>query len=208
MIRISADVALGAIAVVVAYCAAQALAPDPALDANLSPAVYAVEVPTAAADEAVPAAPAVVVATTPARRGTARQVTPTVPPPYQWPGDLPHAPYAPACDRAQATVVAGAMHDVGASDASVLFMLRTISRESGCRYWVHNVNRRTGDDSYSLCQLNARAGHFGPGGVLAGWDRWRMLSDFTYAAEGCARMWSVCGRGPWVRPYGCVRPTS
>jgi hypothetical protein len=191
MIRPAHDVAIGGIAIFVCWCAAVALAP---------------ETVTTAASEPPPAGPAVVV-TTPARRiGDMQQVTPTVPAPYQWPGDLPHAPYAPACDRQQATLVALAMRAEGANDDSVLFMLRTISRESGCRHWVRNNNPSTGDDSFSLCQLNARAGHFGPNGVLAGWDRWRMLDDFVYAAQGCARMWSVCGRGPWQPPYGCSVP--
>lgn len=143
----------------------------------------------------------------PARRLAARQVTATVPAPYVWPGELPHGGFgAPACDRAQATLVAVAMRAEGANDDSVLFMLRTISRESGCRYWVRNDNPATGDDSFSLCQLNARSGHFGERGVLRGWDRWRMLGDFVYAAQGCARMWAVCGRLPWQPPYGCSVP--
>lgn len=185
---------------------------------SLDPPAYVVEEPVATtavvppattilgvAVVSLPPAPAVV-ATQTADRGVSIQVTETVPAPYRWTADIPGHYGAPKCDVNQATVVAVAMHAEGANDASVSWMLKTISRESGCRHWVRNNNPNTGDDSFSLCQLNARAGHFGSNGVLAGWDRWRLLDDFTYAAEACSEMWSVCGRKPWQPPYGCSPP--
>lgn len=135
------------------------------------------------------------------------QLTDTIPAPYRWQGALPAgAPWGIPCNRDQATVAALAMRAVGGADGDIEFMLAVFGRESGCRYWVHNYNRATGDDSYSLCQLNAMAGHFGSNGVMYGWDRYRMLQSFEYAARACAHMWSQCGRGPWVKPYGCSKP--
>jgi hypothetical protein len=149
-------------------------------------------------------------ADTQARRlGDASQVTPTLPAPpapYEWTGPIPSAYVGLACSRDQASEIARRYMARGASEDTVRWALLMISRESGCRWWVHNYNRATRDDSYSLCQLNAMSGHFGPGGVLSGWDRWRMLDDFAYAVDACVEMWTACGRGPWQPPYGCRAP--
>jgi hypothetical protein len=81
------------------------------------------------------------------------------------------------------------------------------SREAGCDNTVRNVNTDTADDSYSLCQLNAQAGHFGPHGILSDFNRWQTLKDFDYAAHACAHMWQECGRGPWnYGNYYCKEP--
>lgn len=141
------------------------------------------------------------------RVGNITQIAPTLPPPYQWTGPLPAgAPWGIPCTRGEASVLAAKMLAIGAGNSDIEFMLGVFGRESGCRYWVHNYNRATRDDSYSLCQLNAMSGHFGPNGVLYGWDRWRMLDDFVYAVDACIEMWTICGRGPWVKPYGCSVP--
>jgi hypothetical protein len=139
------------------------------------------------------------------------QVTDTVPPPpkpYVWEGARPAgAPWGIPCSVSDATVVAQSLIARGANDSDIVYMLGVIGRESGCRYWVHNYNRPTRDDSYSLCQANAMAGHFGSNGVLAGWDRYRMLADMKYAADACAQMWATCGRGPWnAGNYYCEPP--
>lgn len=147
---------------------------------------------------------------TPAQSQRRMQVTPTEAPPpkpYMWTGALPAgAPWGIPCNREQATVAALAMLAVGGDNNDIEKMLAVFGRESGCRYWVHNYNAATRDDSYSLCQLNAMAGHFGSNGIMSGWDRWAMLGSFSYAAKACAYMWSQCGFGPWIKPYGCSKP--
>jgi hypothetical protein len=72
MIRPAHDAAIGAIAIFVCWCAAVALAPE-----TVTTAASTAELP--------PEPPSVAVVTTPATRGTARQVTPTVPPPSTLP---------------------------------------------------------------------------------------------------------------------------
>lgn len=144
------------------------------------------------------------------RRMNAQQITDTVPPPtYVWTGPIPAAYVGLACPQHEADVIALRFLRAGASRSTVEWALYTISRESGCRHWLRNHNLSTGDDSFGLCQLNALAGHFGPNGVLAGWDRWRLLEDFSYNVDACVKMWTVCGRGPWNRDgYYCTRPTA
>lgn len=156
-----------------------------------------------------PVRPAVTV-TTPPRRGTAVQVetTTTIPQPREWLGPLPSF-YGgdTGCSRDEASTIARTMWKVGASDSSIEWMLSMISRESLCDPAAHNGNRRTGDDSWGLCQQNVLAGHFDSDGILAGFDRYQFATDFEYNAAACAHMWSICGRGPWTRgDYGCRQP--
>lgn len=146
-------------------------------------------------------------------RGTAVQVADTV---YvaptttlpEWDGPLP-AYYGPGteCTQEEAGMVARAMWNAGANDDTVLWMLKTMSRESGCDPAAHNGNRNTGDDSWGLCQLNVLAGFFKPGNILGDFDRYRFATDFYYNAQACARLWTECGRGPWnYGNYYCRTP--
>lgn len=158
-------------------------------------AVEAVVVPD------VPAAPIA------ERLDNARQISDTVPPPYRWTGPIPNYRGRGACTADEATVITAAYIAAGAELDTLVWALELVSRESGCDHTVRNVNARTRDDSYSLCQLNARAGHFGSHGVLAGWDPQRTLVDLPYAAAACAEMWRQCGRLPWrYGNYGCAIP--
>lgn len=111
------------------------------------------------------------------------------------------------CTPAEADIVARRMRLVGATDDSIEWMLKVMSRESGCDPSAHNGNRRTGDDSWGLCQLNVLAGFFNADGILAGIDRHRFAADFTYNVDACTLLWTVCGRGPWTPPYSCRPPT-
>lgn len=152
----------------------------------------------------------VVVQSTPVR-GTQVQVMGTLPPPTTlpgWDGPLP-AYYGgdTACTRDEASTVARAMWARGASNDTVEWMLKTISRESTCDSAAYNGNRNTGDNSYGLCQINTLAGFFKTGQILADFDYTRFASDFSYNAEACAKLWSVCGRGPWnYGNYYCEEP--
>lgn len=134
--------------------------------------------------------------------------TTTTVPLRQWEGAI-HEEYGPGtgCTRDEASIVARAMWDVGASDASVEWMLYVISRESLCDPSAHNGDRSTGDDSYGLCQQNNLSGWFKEGSLLGDYDRFSFATDFTLNAESCAVMWAECGKGPWTRgDYGCSTP--
>jgi hypothetical protein len=146
-----------------------------------------------------------------ATRGVAVLVesTTTIPAPRVWDG--PIAEYYGAgsgCTGEEANVVARAFWQVGASDETVSWALRMMSRESTCDPTVVNNNRRTGDDSWGLCQINALAGHFdAPDGIVSWWDRTLFAYDFNYNAHACAHLWTVCGRGPWTYGnYYCSTP--
>ena len=135
-------------------------------------------------------------------------VTTTTTPLPVWMGGLP-AYYGAGseCTRDEASRVARAMWAEGANDWTVDWMLTIISRESTCDPAAHNDTVATGDDSWGLCQLNARAGFFESDGILAEFDRYRFAVDFDHSAQACARLWAVCGRGPWIRgDYGCRVP--
>lgn len=146
----------------------------------------------------------------PAVRGTQVQVNPppTNPPRREWTGSIPsYYGGTTGCSRSNATLVAHAMWNVGASDWAVEQMLYIVSRESGCDSSAYNGNANTGDDSFGLCQLNARAGFFRSGGILAGYDRWAFASDPALNARACAALYARCGFGPWRKgDYGCRRP--
>lgn len=146
----------------------------------------------------------------PAERGRQVEVNPPPAEPFgrSWAGDIP-AYYGggSGCSRALATLIARAMWDVSANDAQVYRMLNIVSRESGCDSSAYNGNAATGDDSFGLCQLNARAGFFRSGGILSGFDRWAFASDPALNARACAALYARCGFGPWVKgDYGCRRP--
>jgi hypothetical protein len=145
-----------------------------------------------------------------ARRGTSVPVT-TPPQPVVvtapvWSGPIPNYRGRGACTVDAATVITSVFAAAGASVATQEWALLVASRETGCDTSLRNLNPRTGDDSYGWCQLNARAGHFGSSGILAGFDRDRILVDLDYASRACVRLWSVCGRGPWTPPYSCSVP--
>lgn len=175
------------------------------LPEDVAPSSVVLVPPTPAADP-----PAVATVTAAPRRSVAVQVetTTTIPEPRRWTGPIPaYYGAGSACTPAQATIVAHHMWHHGASDATVTWMLDTISRESTCDPAAHNGNRRTGDDSWGLCQINALAGHFSPGGIVADYDRHRFAVDFEHNAAACAELWSVCGRGPWnYGNYYCRTP--
>lgn len=136
-------------------------------------------------------------------------VTTTTTAPLAWQGALPEH-YGPGtgCNREQASTIAIVMWGAGASDDSVEWMLKTISRESKCDSAAYNGNRSTGDNSYGLCQINALAGWFKPGHLLESFDPDRFATDFTYNARACALLWSKCGRGPWnYGNYYCSTPS-
>ena len=155
----------------------------------------------------------------PAVRGTQVQVNPpptTTPPPppstnsprREWTGAIPsYYGSTTGCSRANATLIAQAMWDVGANDAQAYRMLNIVSRESGCDSAAYNGNRRTGDDSWGYCQLNSLAGFFRPGGILENYNRWSFAGNPRHNAQACAALYARCGFGPWVKgDYGCRRP--
>ena len=135
--------------------------------------------------------------------------TTTAPPPEpEWTGNIPEH-YGPGsgCSRAKATIIARQMWAVGASDESVEWMLRIVSRESRCDSAAHNGDRSTGDDSYGLCQQNNLSGWFSEGKLLESFDRFAFATDFDLNARSCAVMWAECSKGPWTKgDYGCYTP--
>ena len=139
--------------------------------------------------------------------------TPTPPPPPPpssggvWTGPRP-AYYGggTGCSQANANLIANAMWNVGAQNWAVEKMLGIVSRESGCDSAAYNGNRRTGDDSWGFCQLNVLAGFFRSGQILAAYNPYSFAGNPTHNAAACAKLYSVCGFGPWTKPYGCRRP--
>lgn len=135
----------------------------------------------------------------------ASSTTSTLPP---WTGNI-HEEYGPdtGCTPNEATRVAAAMRNEGANNRSIEWMLYVISRESLCDPAAHNGDRSTGDDSWGLCQINNLAGFYNSDGILADYDRFAFATDFDLNAQACARLWAVCGRGPWTKgDYGCRTP--
>lgn len=136
--------------------------------------------------------------------------TPTIPPPpppYVWDGPLPNYGGRGACTRERASWITKAFADAGANRETQVRFLEIASRETGCNTMLHNYNPATEDDSYGWCQLNAKSGHFGPNGILNGWDRHALLSSWDYAIAACVEMWRACGVGPWAYPnYYCRTP--
>lgn len=127
---------------------------------------------------------------------------------YDWLGRIPEEyGEGSGCTRAEASRVAIAMREVGASDDSIEWMLYVISRESLCDPAAHNGNRNTGDDSWGLCQQNNLSGWFNEGKLLENFDRFAFADDFDLNARSCAVMWAECSKGPWTRgDYGCYTP--
>lgn len=126
----------------------------------------------------------------------------------EWTGTLPEVyGEGSGCTQEEASIIARALWDRGASDDSVKDMLRIISRESGCDSSAHNGNTRTRDDSWGLCQQNNLSGWFNEGKLLENYDRFAFADDFAYNAESCAVMWAECGVGPWnYGNYYCSTP--
>lgn len=141
-------------------------------------------------------------------RGTQVQVNPPPPPPRVWRGQIPaYYGRGSACTQANANLIAISMWDVGANDAQVFRMLNIISRESGCDSSAFNGNRRTGDDSWGFCQINSLAGFFRSGQILENYNRWSFAGDPRHNAQACAKLYSVCGFGPWnYGNYYCSKP--
>ena len=140
--------------------------------------------------------------------------TPTPPPPPPpssggvWNGPRP-AYYGggSGCSQANANLIANAMWNVGAQNWAVEKMLGIVSRESNCNSAAHNGNRRTGDDSWGFCQLNVLAGFFRSGQILSAYNPYSFAGNPSHNAAACAKLYSVCGFGPWIKgDYGCRRP--
>ena len=133
--------------------------------------------------------------------------TTTIPLP-EWTGSIPEV-YGDGsgCTQEEASIIARALWDRGASDETVTKMLRIISRESLCDPSAHNGNRNTRDDSWGLCQQNNLSGWFNEGKLLENYDRFAFADNFAYNAESCAVMWEECGVGPWnYGNYYCSTP--
>ncbi|NDB65805.1 MAG: hypothetical protein EB168_09080 [Euryarchaeota archaeon] len=133
--------------------------------------------------------------------------TTTIPLP-EWTGSIPEV-YGDGsgCTQEEASIIARALWDRGASDETVTKMLRIISRESLCDPSAHNGNRNTRDDSWGLCQQNNLSGWFDEGKLLENYDRFAFAGNFAYNAESCAVMWEECGVGPWnYGNYYCSTP--
>lgn len=146
--------------------------------------------------------------TTPAQRGEQRQLFDTVPP---WEGAWPYSIPAyygdgSACTQEEADMTAWWMRGEGATDDTIRWMLKTYSKETTCDNTVHRLDYSSRDDSWGVCQLNRRSGHFLEGGILEGYDYTRFADDFLYNVEACTELWKVCGRGPWTKPYWCSTP--
>ena len=138
---------------------------------------------------------------------TTSTTTTTVPLP-EWTGSIPEV-YGDGsgCTQEEASIIARALWDRGASDETVTKMLRIISRESLCDPSAHNGNRDTMDDSWGLCQQNNLSGWFNEGKLLENYDRFAFADDFAYNAESCAVMWAECSVGPWnYGNYYCSTP--
>jgi hypothetical protein len=136
--------------------------------------------------------------------------TPTPPPSSGgvWTGPRP-AYYGggSGCSQANANLIANAMWNVGAQNWAVEQMLGIVSRESNCNSAAHNGNRRTGDDSWGFCQLNVLAGFFRSGQILSAYNPYSFAGNPSHNAAACAKLYSVCGFGPWIKgDYGCRRP--
>lgn len=140
------------------------------------------------------------------KRGPSIQVG--TPPPPTWGEPIPRYSNHGICTSAEASIIARTFAAAGASTDTIRWALLVASRESGCDETAHNRSARTRDDSFGVFQLNARSGHFGPGGILAGFDRWALLTDFELNARAATTLWQTCGRGPWSPPYSCSEPTS
>lgn len=137
-----------------------------------------------------------------------RVSVPPAPPAPTWDGPIPEYYGAGSgCSSDRASIIAYAMWAEGAFDTDVEWMLNVVSRESTCDSSAYNGNRGTGDDSWGICQLNTLAGFFENGRILDGFDYRAFADDFHLNARACARLWSVCGRGPWTKgDYGCREP--
>lgn len=164
--------------------------------------------PSLSVQETLTQQPQQVESYTSAERGASYLVAEPETPP-QWNGSIPeYYGTGTGCTQEQATIVANIMWAKGASDDTVTWMLKTMSRESTCDSSVVNDNPRTSDNSWGLCQLNVLSGHFGSNGILNGWDRYRFAYDFVYNVEACVHLWTVCGRGPWnYGNYYCSKPS-
>lgn len=126
----------------------------------------------------------------------------------EWEGSIPEYYGAESgCEQDEANIVAKEMRKVGADDVTILWMLKTMSRESTCDPSAYNGDRSTGDNSYGLCQLNTLAGFFKEGEILADYNPEDFANDFELNAEACATLWDICGRGPWnYGNYYCSSP--
>lgn len=124
--------------------------------------------------------------------------------------DVPYYSGRPSCDVEQAAIIAHTFANRGASVETQWWSVYVASREGGCDYTTTFVNATTGDDSHCFFQLNARRG--GPlsaSGVLGqmGWTVQSVSASFVACAQAGADLWSICGKGPWIRgDYSCKEP--
>jgi hypothetical protein len=147
--------------------------------------------------------PAVVVV-----RSTGRKPTTQATGSGAWQGSRP-AYYggSTGCSQYMADVIANAMWARGADNNAVTNMLAVISRESACSTTAFNGSDATKDTSYGLCQINARAGFFRPGQILAAYSPSAFAGNPEHNAAACAALWARCGFHPWQKGnYGCHRP--
>ena len=113
-----------------------------------------------------------------------------------------------ACDATAAAVIAAEFANDGADVDTQQWAVYIASRESGCRFDAVTVNARTRDDSQCAFQLNALSGTFAPTGELGrrGWSPDATRFSMQSCADAASDLWVICGRGPWIKPYSCVRP--
>lgn len=111
----------------------------------------------------------------------------------------PQAPAGSRCPQHYATALSA-----GWAPAEWAKLDRIMYRESRCQPTAYNGNRNTRDDSYGLVQLNMLA-HKNWVGPILEWDFNRLFDPQTnlYVARV---LYSKCGFGPWIKPYGCRRP--
>lgn len=123
---------------------------------------------------------------------------------------VPYYRGRPACTLADATTIAQAFRNAGASVSTARWAVYVASREGGCNYQAVRVVARTHDASYCTFQLNAaRGGPLSPSGLLGrlGFTPATVTSSLSSCAAAAVALWSACGKGPWIRgDYSCHRP--
>lgn len=124
---------------------------------------------------------------------------------------VPYYSGRPACTYAQAGVIATQFAYRGASVATQQWAIYVASREGGCNYKAQNINPSTNDASHCAFQLNAAKGApLSPQGALGllGWTPASVTASLENCSAAAAALWTICGKGPWTKPYGCRKPQS
>lgn len=128
----------------------------------------------------------VVSGATPPTRGSAVQVTDTVPPTTPAPIDGDCESWRPLLDR----------YGIPFDEARPIMW-----RESRCLIGAHNGSRRTRDDSFGPFQVN-RFGSLADWWDSAGYTA-SVMSTPEGAVAAAAVLYHSCRWSPWRRPYGC-----